>query len=528
MELINMTIGECLDYRAKISPEEVYLEQNEDIFTWKFVSEITNKLALLFLEKGIRKGTRVGILGVNSPNWIFSYFAVVKLGAVAVLINACSKEREIIEFIKAAKIEYLLYTSGYNGHSYEKMVDKLKTQKDAENIEFICMQKDNRAWEQFMSEEINVECKMPQVKYNELSTVLFTSGTTGQFKGVKHSHYSLVNNAKAIVENLRWTKDDCMCLAVPLFHCFGVTVSLIASLIAGFKVVVLEKYNTLNVCRAVQDNKCTIFNGVPSMFLAMQNNEERSSYNLDSLKSGIIAGSPIYKDDYMEICNMLKNMRIQTSYGLTETSPCVSVSEYEASNDLKALNVGKVIEHVQVKIIDTSTGDSCDTNELGEICVKGYNVAMGYLSLEGEEYSALDDNGWLKTGDIGYINENGYLHITCRKKNIIIIGGENVLPDEITKLIKEVSGRKEVFVFGIKSRVMQEEIVACIEGSENYEEVIKIKEYLNENLSKFKIPKHYVFLDKFPRNSTGKLDEKTIKENVFNKLRPQISEKLCI
>lgn len=528
MEFINMTISECLDYRTRNHPDKVFLQHNKDAFTWNFVSELTNKLALFYLKNGICKGTRVGILGVNSPSWIFNYLAVVKLGAVAVLINPCSKEREIIEFIKASKMECLIYTSGYNGYSYNSMIDKLKKQKDAKNIEAIYVEKNMQEWQKFVVENLNTECKLPHVNSSDLSTILFTSGTTGQLKGVKHSHYSLVNNAKSIVENLRWTKDDSMCLSVPLFHCFGVTVSLIASLISGLKIVILEKYSTLAVCNAIQENKLTIFNGVPSMFLAMLNNEERKKYNLSSLKSGIIAGSPIYKDDYLAICNMLKNMKIQPSYGLTETAPCVSVAEYESSNEFKALNVGKIIDNVNVKITDVNTGKPCKTHEIGEICVQGYNVTIGYINQDGVEYNALDEEGWLKTGDIGYIDENGYLHLTCRKKNIIIIGGENVSPDEITELIKHVTKRKEIYVFGMKTGIMQEEIVACIEGNEDYEQLATIEEYLNENLSKFKIPKHYVFFDKFPRNSTGKLDEKKIKENTLNILKQHISEKLCI
>ncbi len=518
MELINMTIGECLEHRASKSREKVFLKHGKETYTWQNVSQITNELALIFKKRGMQKGDRIGILGVNSPSWIFCYFAVVKLGAAAVLVNACCKEREVRECIKASKMNFMLYTSGHKGLSYEEMVKNLKTHRDSQNVEYIYTEKTNQEWKQLTLPENYSEAEMPRVDCHELASVLFTSGTTGHIKGVKLSHHSMVNNAKAIVEKLRWENDDCMCLAVPLFHCFGVTVSLISSLIAGCSVVVLEKYNTLDVCRAVQNEKCTIFNGVPSMFLAMLNNEKIKDYRLDSLRSGIIAGSPIYEDDYKDICGMLKNIRLQTAYGLTETSPCVSISDYDAPIELKAANAGRVMEHVQVKIIDDRTGESCAVNEQGEICVKGYNLTIGYLNCSGEECEAIEDDGWLKTGDIGYFDEDGYLHIVCRKKNIIITGGENISPDEITRFIRDASGRKEVFVFGIKSGVLQEEIASCIEAKENAEELNKIKKYLDENLSRYKIPKHFVFLEKMPRNSTGKLDEKKIKALVLEKL----------
>lgn len=519
MELIEKTIGQCLEEKAKICPGDISFQYNGEIFTWDNVNKITNKLMHDFINKGVKKDDMVGILGSNSASWIFGYFAVVKLGAVAVLINASFKEREMIKCIKASGMKFLLYTSGYKNFSYEKMIKSLSEHEDAKDVEYINIEKTNQTWKYYMTQEIDVGKTAPDVKSSEIACILFTSGTTGEFKGVKLSHHSVVNNANAIVHHMRWNKDDCLCLAVPLFHCFGTTVSLIAGVIAGFRTVVLEKYNTKEVCKTIQNEKCTVLNGVPSMFLAMLMSEEREKYTLNSLRSGIIAGSPIYMNDYMDICGMFRNMRLQTSYGLTETSPCVSISGYDDSLELKAVSSGKIIEHVQVKIINDRTGEECKINEPGEIYVKGYNVTMGYLDCGGNDLCAADEDGWLKTGDIGYFDQHGYLYPVCRKKNIMIIGGENISPNEISELIREAAGRKEVFVCSIKTRIMQEEMVACIEGEENPAELDEIKRYLDANLSRYKIPKHFIFLNKMPRNSTGKLDEKKIRELVLQAIK---------
>ncbi|KXB73607.1 MAG: AMP-binding protein [Peptostreptococcus sp.] len=520
MELTNKTISEYLEDRAEMTPESAFIRHGEEIYTWKSVNNITSKMALVLLEQGVKKGDKVGIYGVNSSSWIIIFFALQKIGAVAVLINSCYKEKELYDCIKIADMKFLFYTTVCTGYTCDLIVEKLKKRSDLKKVNFY---KIEHTYEEWMKIEKR-ECKIKRGIFDkpnseDTACILFTSGTTNICKGVILSHRSLVNNAREVCEQMRWTEKDSMCLVVPLFHCFGVNVSLLTSLIAGMTVTLLDKYKTVSVCEAIEKYKCTVLNGVPSMFLAMTKNPKFDEFDLSSLKSGIIAGSPIYKEDYIGICNKLKGMKLQTSYGLTEASPCVSISDYEDSIEKKAVSAGKVIDHIDVRIIDLDTGKECPRGQVGEIFVKGYNVTSGYLSSDPVVCDAVRPDGWLKTGDLAYMDEDSYLYIVGRRKNLIIRGGENISPQEIEECIKDYNNKLDVLVIGVKSDVLQEEIVAVIEGRQDDEMVGKIKEYMRDSISSYKIPKYFVFIESFPRNATGKINEKALKEIVNEKLK---------
>lgn len=516
MELRDITIGESIVERANKTPEGVFIKCEESIFTWKCVNNVTNKAAAIFTEYGIRQGDRVGIYGTNSVSWVFTFLTLQKIGATTVLINSYYKEKELLNCIEMADVDFLFYGFSSEGDSYETVLDKLRQKKV--DLKFFNMERSYDEWAEIGNLERTVE--LPIINSADLSSILFTSGTTSNCKGVKLSHFSLVNNAREIVSEMRWSASDTMCLSMPLFHCFGVTVGLVGSIVSGMGILVLDRYRSLNVCKAIEKYKLTVLNGVPSMFLALVKNPESQKYDLTSLKSGIIAGSPIFKEDYFEICNTLKGIKLQTSYGLTETSPCVSIAQYDDSKEQKAVSAGKIINHVQVKIIDSSK-NLCDAGKTGEIYVKGYNVMQGYITNSSEVCDALQPDGWLRTGDLGYLDEKGYLYIVGRRKNLIIRGGENISPHEIEAYIKDIESGINTVVFGAATEVLQEEIIACIEGKEDDILEKKIRSYLKDNLSKYKIPKHIVFLEEFPKNATGKVNEKKLREmatDIFKKM----------
>lgn len=519
MELINKTIYECFAERVSKTPDKTFIKNNEGIFTWEYVNNITSKMAGALIEQGLKSGEKVGIIGLNSPSWIISFIALQKVGAVAVLINSCYKEKELINCIEIADIKYLFYTGFSENDSISTVVKNLRKNIKMKNLKTFNIEKTYQEWEKFVQRsKLKFDMEVNNSKSKDLSCILFTSGTTNDCKGVMLSHYSLVNNAREVVKQMRWNEKDSMCLAVPLFHCFGITVSLMTSIIGGMSISLLEKYKTINVCQTIQEDGCTILNGVPSMFLALVKNPKMKDYNLSTLKSGIIAGSPIFEDEYREICYKLPNIKLQTSYGLTEASPCVSIARYDDTVRLKSISSGKIIDNVTVKIVNLETKRECAVGEVGEIYVKGYNVTQGYLSSDPVICDAVQSDGWLKTGDLAYIDNKNYLYIVGRRKNLIIRGGENISPNEIEKFIKEAKKGVEVFVFGKKSEVLQEEIVACIQGKNNPGLEKEIREYLEENISKYKIPKYFVFIDEFPKNSTGKINEKVLKEKVNIKL----------
>ena len=505
MTLIRQSIGDCLENRIRETPDAVFIRYERESYSWKDMDRLSERVAEALSSEGIKKQSRVGIFGVNSPSWIATFFAVQKLGAVAVLINSYYKDIELGDCIEIADVEYVLYTGGDRSSEIEQVIGMMDKRVREKSIDI------EKIFAEALEKKTDRAYKRETVDCDELCCIIFTSGTTGSCKGVLFNHFSLVNNAKDVVKKMHWTEADGMCLTVPLFHCFGLTISLIASIVGGMSISLLKRYRTVSVCETVQRDSCTILNGVPSMFLALIKNPDRKKYDLSALKSGIIAGSPIYENEYLDICKNLKNIKLQPSYGLTEASPCVSIADYEDTVEKKALSVGRVIDEVELNIVDISTKRRLGTREVGEILVRGYNVTQGYLMLKGESLDATDKDGWLSTGDLGYLDEKGYLYIAGRRKNLIIRGGENIYPNEIEHSIKEAAEGIEVFVFGIKTEVLQEEIVACIESKENPELEKKILYYLRKHLSHFKIPKYFLFKENFPRNSTGKINQKELK-----------------
>lgn len=521
MQLVKTTIYECLARRIAKEPDKLFLKYEDSGFTGSEIGNIVDKVAKLLYTDGVRAGDKIGIYGVNSASWIILFFAIQRLGAVSVLVNSYFKEGEVVDCILMSDMKYLLYTDIQEDDDHGEVAKKLSINEKTKNVKCFDIEGTYDYWKNLVMRKTECESlELPsQPDPMETACILFTSGTTNMCKGVKLSHFSLINNARQMVNIMGWDESDVMCVTVPLFHCFGMTVGIIGSMIAGSSIVLLQKYHSISVFEAIENNRCTILNGVPSMFLAMVRNDRFKDFDLSSLKSGIIAGSPILKEEYLSVCENLKGIKLQPSYGLTETSPCVAMCDLDVSLEKKAVSAGKIIENVSVKIIDNDTGLECKAGESGEIFVKGYNVTQGYLSTDPVLCDALRPDGWFMTGDIGYLDEDGYLYIVGRRKNLIIRGGENISPTEIERYIKQVKKDIEVFVYGMKTDVLQEEIVACIECEEDENLEKEIREYLKENISKYKIPRFIVFVKEFPRSPTGKIDEKNLKKSVNEMLK---------
>ena len=350
--------------------------------------------------------------------------------------------------------------------------------------------------------------------------MLFTSGTTGQAKGVLLSHQSLVTNAGAIAEGMGWGVSDRFCIAVPMFHCFGLTAGILASIRAGASMYILSRFHTAGVWEAVMSGGCTVLNGVPSMFLAMVRKKEFLSASGEGVKSGIIAGSYFSKEEYGEILRRFPHMLLQPSYGQTETSPCVTLSPLWEKPVHKAVSGGRVIPDVQVRIGGMEehliyhqhrgrSGPLCVLPGVpcGEIQVKGYNVMLGYYNLPEATMEAFTEDGWLKTGDVGYFDEEGRIHILGRLREIIIRGGENISPAEIEEQIQRIPEIKEVKVLGQEAEVLQEKIVACIalkEGAQLTDE--EIREFLKKRLAPYKLPEIIARFSSLPRTPLGKVN----------------------
>ncbi|MDD6919639.1 MAG: class I adenylate-forming enzyme family protein [Eubacteriales bacterium] len=516
MEFTDFTIGQLLSNKIDNIPDRPALIGKSGVYSWKDIDHITNLICEQMESYGIKQGEKVAILGVNCGSWLVHYLSVVKYGAVAVLLNTRFTKYEIKKCLDNTEVTHIFYSKDNNKNRYDDMVKELI--EICPTLKSSCyMKKDYDKWKK-MAQAGSTYCYTPTRDPHEIINILFTSGTTGEPKAVPLSHYNLLNNAIAMAENMRWTSEDCMCVTVPLFHSFGITGCILAMLHTGGSLVFVNSTRSVDIFEMIQAVKPTILSGVPTMFLAMSRNINRPKYDLTSLKSGIIAGSQIFPQDFYKICDAFPNLNLVPAYGQTETSPCVTMCDYDDSVQTKANTVGKPLQDVEIRIIKNDLFDKCGINVEGCIQVKGYNVMKGYLHNDEQNSQSFSEDGWLRTGDLGYVRDDGYLVITGRKKNLIIRGGENISPLEIEKTIKEVDPEANLKVFGVPTLVLQEEIVACIEGKEDESKREKIFEYLKEHLSAYKIPKYIFFVEDMPKNSTGKINEKLLKDMIIQNL----------
>lgn len=522
MKLKNITIGQVLLDKLETMADENAIEYENVFYTWKELDEISNKFAIKFLDYGIKYNSHVAIWSTNTPNWIVTYLALAKIGAVSVLINPKYKERELSQILEYSDVQYVCYGDFCEDENYEDVVTSLM-EKNVGKIKqyiYIGQNKSSKCGKTHILEELT-SSDMERLREAEskvtpqhIASMVFTSGTTSMPKGVILTHYQLMNTSREAAEQMRWTKEDKMCIALPMFHCFGLSVSFFASLHKGFCMYLLPGFHTSYVLKCVDLYKITILNGVPSMFLALLNNSERKKYDLSSLKSGIIAGSTVFKEDYIKICRELNFVKLQQSYGQTEASPSITFNDYNDSFDIKCVSVGKVIPNVELKIVSLGEDErELKPYETGEIIIKGYNVMQGYYKRPDENCKKLK-NGWLYTDDIGYVDKYRNLYITGRKQEIIIRSGENISPKEIEDVIIKYPDILQVKVFGIPAPVVQEEIVACIVSDDTKMQINNLKEHLKKYLANYKIPKYIYNFKKFPLNSNGKVNVKQLKEEI--------------
>ena len=532
MNLLSKTIGDCFAERVGCSPDNIAIVYCDITYTWLELDQLSDYLAVRMDAFGIEKGDHVGIWSVNTPNWIITFLALIKIGAIPILINTCYRETELLGIIRYSDIKYVYYGDGYKKLKYDSMIQNIRGELDSQVKMWIPIGRDIKGnWlseysfnplEKSLKAVSAIRKVKQRVSPYDTAIILFTSGTTSTPKGVMLSHYSLVNNAMETVRHMGWTSNDKMLIAVPLFHCFGITSGFLSGIHVGCMMHLIKYFKTQKVLEHIERNGCTILNGVPSMYLAMIRNTNFKEYNISRLQSGIIAGSPISPQEYTSICNAISNINLHQSYGQTEASPCVSIIDLEDSFEKRAFSTGKVIDHVKVRIVDIHTKESMGVDCIGEIQVQGYNVMQSYYNLPVETEDTILEDGYLRTGDLGYLDADGYLYITGRLKEMIIRGGENISPQEIESCLKECPNIQDVKVVGIPTEVMQEKIVACVimeQGIELNEELIKA--HLVSKLAYYKIPTHILSFRAFPMNTSGKIQIPELKQQVIDRLHQE-------
>ncbi len=495
------TISECLNSIAAKYPDKEAVTDMGVSYTWKQIQELTNHEVLVLQDKEIKKGTHVAIWVDNSVNWIVLYLALQQLGAVTALLNVAYKWRELETALENCDVEYIFYSAQYRDSDHIRTIRELNRNRLSAFKEGFLIQDEPVCLPQNMS---GIDCESEKTDSDNVSNILFTSGTTKAAKGVMLTDRNIVNNSLAIVKRLKWTAEDRMCFAVPMYHCFGVTVGILGALHTGASIHIVRSFKSESVFEVIEEHKCTIFNGVPTMFLAMKNSQLADNYDLSSLKGGLMAGSAILPAEYIEICKKFGLERLNTAFGQTESSPAITVSEDSDSKEIRSNSSGRVLPDIELRIMKNSSVMGC--MEEGEIQTRGYHVMKGYYNMPEETLNTLDTEGWLSTGDLGYVDEQGYLHVTGRIKDIIVRGGENISPVEIEQVLCQLPNVMSVKVVGIPAPVIQEEVVACIIWKDNEPmDSEYVRSFVRSQLADYKVPKYILDYMEFPMNSSGKI-----------------------
>jgi len=536
MELLDKTLGQFLEKWAAESPDRdfmVYPDRNLRFSYAEFNKRVDN-LSKGLLRIGIKPDEKLGIFANNVPDWLTFMFAAAKIGAVLVTVNTNYKTHELEYILKDADIQTLCLVNGWRDSDYVQMINELVPElKDSQrgylksekfpclkNVVFIGPEKHRGMYN--TAELILLGSQLDDQLLNETKSKLschdvvnmqYTSGTTGFPKGVMLTHHNILNNGFATGECMNYTPEDRLCICVPLFHCFGCVLALCAVITHGSSMILVENFDPLMVLASVQKEKCTALYGVPTMFIAELNHPMFSLFDLSSLRTGIMAGAPCPIETMNEVMNKMNMTEIIIVYGLTESSPGMTATRTYDPPHIRSTTVGKSFPAVEVKVADPETGVELAPGLQGELCCRGYNVMKGYYKNPEATAKAIDSEGWLHSGDLGVMDEQGYFRVTGRIKDMIIRGGENVYPREIENFLYTMPAIQAVEVVGVPSKKYGEEVGAFIKKRDSIdlteEDVI---DFCRGKISRYKIPKYIFFVNDFPMTASGKIQKYKLRE----------------
>src|SRR5690625_665881 len=542
MSLINFTVGELLEKQVNLYPHHeavIYPELNLRKTYLEF-DEMVDETAKGLMALGIEKGENVAIWSDNKPEWITSQFATGKMGAVLVTVNTNYQAAELEYLLKQSESTTLIMAESYKGTSYLDVLKQIcpdlnssikgelssDTLPHLKNVILISDEKKPGCytWTEVIELGKNVTDDMLAKRKQELDihdviNMQYTSGTTGFPKGVMLTHYNIVNNGKQIAECMSFSHSDRLCIPVPFFHCFGCVLGILAAVSKGATMVILEQFDATKVLQAVSNEKCTALHGVPTMFIAELNHSDFEKFDLSHLRTGIMAGSTCPVEVMRDVMNKMGAKEITITYGQTESSPAITQTRTDDPLELKVRTVGKPHPNVEVKITIPGTKEEQITGEPGELCTRGYHVMKGYYNNHEATEEVIDKDGWLHTGDLAIMHDNGYIEITGRINDMIIRGGENIYPREIDEFLYQHPDILDVQIVGIPDERLGEEIMAWIilkEGKEATPE--SIIEFCKGEISHFKIPKYIEFIEEYPMTASGKIQKYKLKEKAVEKL----------
>lgn len=532
-----LTIGryfrECVE---KDPLREFVVYPDRDLrWTYQDFDRRTDDLARGLLAIGLEPGDHLGVWARNIPDWLTFMYATAKIGVVMVTVNPVYKSHELDYVLKQSDMKALCVIDAYRDVDYLKiiydLVPELQTQERGhldsaeypmlKTLIYMGPEKHRGFYSvpelillgRHVSESALVEAES-RFDNNDVVMMQYTSGTTGFPKGVMLTHRNILNDGFYIGEGMKLTPEDRVTLPVPFFHCFGCVLGVMACLTHRCTMVVVEEFNAGLVLQAIHKERATAVYGVPTMFIAELNHPDFDTFDLSSLRTGIMAGSPCPPETMREVIDKMNMSEVTICYGLTETSPVFT--QTSADDDLvhKCETVGKRHPPVLVKIVDPETGEECGIGEPGELCCKGYNVMKGYYKMPEETAKAIDEDGYLHSGDLGTVDEDGYYRVTGRVKDMIIRGGENIYPLEVENFLLGMPGVLDAQVVGIPDERLGEIVGAFIRTRPGYEGMTEedVREYAIPRIARYKVPKRVFFVDDFPMTPSMKIQKFKLRE----------------
>ncbi|MBR3226721.1 MAG: AMP-binding protein [Atopobiaceae bacterium] len=541
--LIDLTFPQVLDHICEVYPNQYAFRFTEFDYSRTYVEfrEDVNEFARSLIAMGVRPGDKVAIWATNVPAWYLTFWATVKIGAVLVTVNTGYKVHELEYLLRQSDTHTLVMIDEYKGTSYLDIVDELVPELAEagrpgiwhsakfpflRNVVTIdgphpgCY-----SWEEAVAlntrvRQVEVDTRCALIRKDDVCNMQYTSGTTGFPKGVMLTHYNVVNNGKAIGDCMDLSTADRMMIQVPMFHCFGMVLAMTASMTHGVTMSPISAFSPRKSLACINKEKITCFHGVPTMFIAMMNTHPAfEETDFSYMRTGIMAGSPCPIEKMREVIDRMHMSEICITYGQTEASPATTMSKTTDTVEQRVTTVGLPIFGVETKIIDPETGEELGDNEPGEFCSRGYNTMKGYYKMPEATAAAVDEDGWLHSGDILLRQPDGYFRVTGRLKDMIIRGGENVYPKEIEDFLYTFPKTKDVQVIGVPDKVYGEAVCAEIilqEGETATEE--EVKEFCRARVAKEKIPQYVVFVDGYPMNEAGKIQKFKMREEAVELL----------
>jgi fatty-acyl-CoA synthase len=533
-----LTVGGLLDLVAGRRPEdEALVYADRDLrYTYREFKGVAEECARALMALGLEKGDHVAVWGQNVPEWVTLQFATGKMGAVLVTVNPAYKAHELEYVLDQSDAAALFLTEGVRGADFlqilREAVPELADGRDGElsvddlpYLKHVVLMGGDppenmpvMSFDEFLERgrgvsEEELRERQDSLDAEDVINMQYTSGTTGFPKGVQLTHANIIKNAYSIGECMKLGPEDRVCIPVPFFHCFGCVLGTLNTVTHEGTMVPVESFDPEKVLQAVHQERCTAVLGVPTMFIAELDHPDFDRYDTSSLRTGIMAGSPCPMEVMKRVVDVMGASEITIAYGQTESSPVITQTRTDDPLELRVSTVGRTLPGVEVRIVNIDTDEDCGPGEQGELWTRGYLVMRGYYKMEEKTAEVIDEDGWLHTGDLAVMDENGYVRITGRAKDMIIRGGENIYPREIEEFLYTHPDVSDVQVYGVPDEKYGEQVAAAIKKRQDSNLTEEdIKEFCRENIAYYKVPEYVDFVDEYPMTASGKIQKYKLRE----------------